>query len=291
MRNLRLALAGLVGLSTIGVATLTSGLAANAASTSLATCKTTIASHEYAKGKLTVATDNPTYTPWFVNNKPTNAKGYESAFVYALASVLGVSQSNVQWVTEPFNASYTPGTKKFDFDINEISYTPARARVVTFSHSYYDVQQSIVALKTSKIVTHHSPADLKTYQYGDQIGTTGLLYIAEHIKPTKSARVYSTLANSISALQNGQIDALVIDTPTGQYMAAAQITDKNKKPDATQVGQFPSVGEHYGLLFQKNNPLVGCVNVAIATLKMNGTLKMLQNRWLNIYTSVPTIKP
>ena len=291
MRNLRLALAGLVGLSTIGVATLASGLAANAASTSLATCKSTIASHEYAKGKLTVATDNPTYTPWFVNNKPTNAKGYESAFVYALASVLGVSKSNVQWVTEPFNASYTPGTKKFDFDINEISYTPARAKVVTFSNSYYDVQQSIVALKTNKIVNHHSPADLKTYQYGDQIGTTGLLYIAEHIKPTKSARVYSTLANSISALQNGQIDALVIDTPTGQYMAAAQITDKNKKPDATQVGQFPSVGEHYGLLFQKNNPLVGCVNVAIAALKTNGTLTMLQNRWLNIYTSVPAIKP
>ena len=291
MRNLRLALAGLVGLSTIGVATLSSGLAANAASTSLATCKSTFASHEYAKGKLTVATDNPTYTPWFVNNKPTNAKGYESAFVYALASVLGVSKSNVQWVTEPFNASYTPGTKKFDFDINEISYTPARAKVVTFSNSYYDVQQSIVALKTNKIVNHHSPADLKTYQYGDQIGTTGLLYIAEHIKPTKSARVYSTLANSISALQNGQIDALVIDTPTGQYMAAAQITDKNKKPDATQVGQFPSVGEHYGLLFQKNNPLVGCVNVAIAALKTNGTLTMLQNRWLNIYTSVPAIKP
>ena len=291
MRNFRLALAGLVGLSTIGVATISSGPAANAASTSLATCKTTIASQEYAKGKLTVATDNPTYTPWFVNNQPSNGKGYESAFVYALASVLGVAKSNVQWVTEPFNASYTPGAKKFDFDINEISYTAARAKVVTFSKSYYDVQQSIVALKTNRIVLHHTPSDLKTYQYGDQIGTTGLLYIVEHLKPTKSARVYPTLNNAISALQNGQIDGLVIDTPTGQYMASAQITDKNKKLDATQVGQFPSVGEHYGLLFQKNNPLVSCVNVAIAALKMNGTLTRLQNKWLNIYTSVPVIKP
>ncbi len=291
MRNFRLALAGLVGLSTIGVATISSGPAANAAATSLATCKTTIASQEYAKGKLTVATDNPTYTPWFVNNQPSNGKGYESAFVYALASVLGVAKSNVQWVTEPFNASYTPGAKKFDFDINEISYTAARAKVVTFSKSYYDVQQSIVALKTNRIVLHHTPSDLKTYQYGDQIGTTGLLYIVEHLQPTKSARVYPTLNNAISALQNGQIDGLVIDTPTGQYMASVQITDKNKKLDATQVGQFPSVGEHYGLLFQKNNPLVSCVNVAIAALKMNGTLTRLQNKWLNIYTSVPVIKP
>ena len=291
MRNFRLALAGLVGLSTIGVATLSSGLSANAAAYSLATCKTTIASQEYAKGKLTVATDNPTYTPWFVNNSPSNGKGYESAFVYALASVLGVAQSHVQWVTEPFNASYTPGAKKFDFDINEISYTAARAKVVTFSKSYYDVQQSVVALKTNRIVLHHTPTDLKTYQYGDQIGTTGLLYIDENLRPTKSARVYPTLNNAISALQNGQIDGLVIDTPTGQYMASAQITDKNKKLDATQVGQFPSVGEHYGLLFQKNNPLASCVNVAIAALKTNGTLTKLQNKWLNIYTSVPVIKP
>ncbi len=291
MRNLRIALAGLVGVSTIGVATLSSGLAANASSYSLATCKTTIAAQEYAKGKLTVATDNPVYSPWFVNNKPTNGKGYESALVYAIAKTLGVSTSNVNWVTEPFDSSYTPGTKKFDFDINEISYTAARAMVVTFSNSYYDVQQSIVALKTNRIVKHHTRADLKTYQYGDQIGTTGLSFINSFIKPTKAARVYSTLDQAVAQLQNGRIDALVIDTPTGQYMASAQITDKNKKLIATQVGQFPSVGEHYGLLFQKNSPLAGCVNVALAALKTDGTLTKLQNKWLNIYTSVPVIKP
>jgi polar amino acid transport system substrate-binding protein len=293
MRNLRLALAGLMGVSVLGVASLSTGVAASAANTrpSLATCKTTISSHEYAKGKLTVATDNPVYTPWFVNNKPSNGQGYESALVYALANVLGVSKKNVQWVTEPFDASFTPGSKKFDFDINEISYTAARAKVVTFSKSYYDVQQSIVALKTNKIVKSHSPAQLKTYQYGDQIGTTGLAYITKYLKPTKSTRVYSTLANAISALQNGQIDALVIDTPTGQYMASAQITDKNKKLVATQVGQFPSVGEHYGLLFQKNAPLVACINAAFTALKTNGIIARLQNKWLGIYTGVPLIKP
>lgn len=288
MRRLRFSAAALV------VTTVFTGLSvasASATTPTLATCQSTINSQEYAKGDLTVATDNPVYTPWFVNNKPSNQQGYESAVAYAIAKALGVSASHVKWVTEPFDASYTPGAKKFDFDINEISYTADRAKAVTFSNSYYDVQQSIVALKGSKIVTAHSAADLKNYQYGDQVGTTGLSFINDQIKPTKPARVYSTLDEAVAALQTHQIDAIVIDTPTGQYMASSQIVDKNNKPIATQVGQFPSVGEHYGLLFQKNNPLAACVNVAIASLRANGTLAALTNKWLGIYTSVPTLEP
>jgi polar amino acid transport system substrate-binding protein len=292
MRHFRIARAGLMGATALTAVTLSSPVLANAAGApSLATCKTTIASHEYTKGNLTVATDNPVYTPWFVDNSPSNGKGYESAVVYAIAEVLGVAKSDVTWVTEPFDNSYTPGPKPFDFDINEISYTAARAKAVTFSNSYYDVQQSIVALKNSKIAKDHSLSQLKNYLYGDQIGTTGLAYINNYIKPTKPARVYSTLDQAVLALQTGQIDAIVIDTPTGQYMASSQIVNAKKKLIATQVGQFPSVGEHYGLLFTKNNAMVGCINTALATLKSNGTLASLQKKWLGIYTSVPTIKP
>jgi polar amino acid transport system substrate-binding protein len=265
--------------------------AATSTQPTLAQCQSLVSSQEVTKGTLTVATDNPVYTPWFVNNTPSNGQGYESAVAYAIASTLGISKSHVKWVTEPFDASYTPGKKSFDFDINEISVTPARATAVTFSNSYYSVQQSIIALKTDKIVKDHSPSQLRNYQYGDQIGTTGLAYINTYIKPTKPARVYSTLDQAVAALQNGQIDALVTDTPTGQYMATAQIVNRKNQLVATQVGQFPSVGEHYGLLFQKNDPLVSCVNVALSTLSSNGTLTKLQNKWLGIYTSVPAIKP
>jgi polar amino acid transport system substrate-binding protein len=291
MRTVRLALVGVLGASLLTGFTLTSGALAQAASPSeLAKCKTTILSQEVTKGTLTVATDNPGYTPWFVNNTPTNGKGYESAVAYAIASELGIKAKNVKWVVEPFDSSYLAGKKSFDFDINEISYTAARAQAVTFSVSYYDVQQSIVALKTDAIVKKHSPKQLKSYLYGDQIGTTGLAYINDYIKPTKAARVYSTLDQAVLALQTGQIDAIVIDTPTGQYMASAQIV-KNKKLVATQVGQFPSVGEHYGLLFTKGDPLVGCVNTALKAMKANGTLAALQKKWLGIYTDVPKIKP
>ncbi|MGB8195510.1 MAG: ABC transporter substrate-binding protein [Acidimicrobiales bacterium] len=295
MRNLRLTLAGLVTLATIGTVSLSTGLSATASSLpTLASCKTSINADEYTKGHLTVATDTPAYTPWFVNNTPSNGKGYESGVTYAIAKELGVKKSNVVWVHEPFNASFSPGVKKFDFDINEISYTSQRAKVVTFSSGYYDVQQSIIALKGSKIVKDHTPAELKTYQYGDQIGTTGLLYIDQKIKPTKAPHVYNTLALAATALETGQIDAIILDTPDGQYMAspgAGEVTNSKGKTIAVQVGQFPSTGEHYGLLFQKGDKLVGCVNAAIAALKSNGTLAALQTKWLSIYNSVPVIKP
>jgi polar amino acid transport system substrate-binding protein len=239
----------------------------------------------YTKGALTVATDNPVYTPWFVSNKPTNGQGYESAVAYAIAAQMGFKKSQVTWVTEPFSSSYAPGPKKFDFDINEISYTPQRAQAVTFSASYYDVQQAIVALKGTAIVTKHTPAELKNYLYGDQVGTTGLTYITNDIQPTAQPRVFDTLSEVSAALEAHRIDALITDTPTAQYMASAQLKH------AVLVAQFPSVGEHYGLLFHLGNPLVNCVNKAIAALKANGTLQRLQQKYLKIYLTFPTVQP
>ena len=251
-----------------------------------ASCTRSGLSHLLFKpGVLTVATDNPVYTPWFVDNTPSNGKGYESAVAYAVAAQLGFSRSQVVWVHEPFNSVYAPGPKAFDFDINEVSYTPQRAQAVTFSNSYYAVQQSIVALKGTAIVTKHSPAQLKTYVYGDQIGTTGLTYINSDIQPTRQPLVFNTLALAASALEAHRIDALVTDTPTAQYMASAQIKH------AVLVAQFPSVGEHYGLVFAKGNKLVACVNKALATLTSNGTLAALQKRYLGVYLHFPTIKP
>jgi polar amino acid transport system substrate-binding protein len=239
----------------------------------------------YQKGALTVATDKPAYPPWFENNNPANGKGYESAVAYAVAKQLGFKASQVHWAYEPFNDSYAPGPKKFDFDINEISYTAQRAQAVSFSNSYYDVQQALIALKGTPIATKHSPAQLKTYVYGDQIGTTSLQFITSQIQPTSTPKVFQTLNVVKEALQTHQIDAFVTDTPTAQYISSSEI------PHSEMVAQFPSTGEHYGLLFTKGNPLVSCVNKALATLRSNGTLAALQKQYLQIYLSVPTIKP
>jgi polar amino acid transport system substrate-binding protein len=239
----------------------------------------------YTKGVLTVATDKPAYPPWFVSNDPANGKGYESAVAYAVAAQLGFKKSQVKWAYEPFNNSYAPGPKKFDFDINEVSVTPQRAQAVTFSTSYFDVDQALVALKGTPIVTKHTPADLKTYVFGDQIGTTSLAFINSQIQPTQTPKVYESLNDVKQGLQTHQIAALVADTPTAQYISSSEI----KK--SVLVGQFPSSGEHFGLLFHKGDPLVGCVDKALATLHHNGTLAALQKKYLQVYLSVPTLQP
>ena len=278
--------AGLAGCASEGSSSSSSSAPAGGTSSSAAASCTNsaIQGQLFAKGQLTVATDKPVYPPWFADNKPTNGQGYESAVAYAVAAQLGFSKSQVTWAYEPFDSSYAPGPKKFDFDINEISYSAARAQAVTFSDSYYDVQQALVALKNSPIVSKHGPADLKSSVFGDQVGTTSLTFINSQIQPAKTPKVFETLNDVKQALQTRQIAALVTDTPTAEFITT-------EIPHSVVVAQFPSTGEHYGLLFAKGNPLVACVNKALATLKGNGTLAKLTARYLKDFTSVPTIKP
>ena len=279
-----IALTGAVGAMSAGAAT-SSHASAPRSLPSLSQCQHQVKALTFTRGALTVGTDDPVYPPWFESNSPTNGRGYESAVTYAVASLLGFSHKQVSWTYEPFSSSYAPGPKRFDFDINEISWTALRAKVVTFSISYYNVTQSIVTIKGDPVVHQHTPSELRTYQYGDQKGTTGLAYIYKYIKPTKQPLVFPTLEIAVQRLQVKGYDALVVDTPDGQYMATQQLKD------GVQVGQFPSTGEHYSLLFQKGNKLVGCVDAAIHHLTVDGQLAGLQKKWLGIYTRIPTIKP
>jgi polar amino acid transport system substrate-binding protein len=246
-------------------------------------------------GMLTVGTDNPAYPPWYAGgskssfwkiNDPSNGKGFEPAVAYAVAAKLGFPRNRVKWVYVPFNRSYAPGPKNFDFDINQISYPPARAKVVSFSDSYYDVNQAIVVLKGKPISRVRSIAGLKPYKLGAQLGTTSYQFINGTVKPSKSPAVFPQNAAAVQALKNGQIDGLVVDLPTAFYVTAAQV------PNSKILGQFPTEtgGEHFGVVLAKGNPLVTCVNRALASLKASGTLKKIQQQWLAKATGAPVLK-
>jgi polar amino acid transport system substrate-binding protein len=206
------------------------------------------------QGKLTVGTDNPAYPPWFGGaeghgwkvSDPYSGKGYESAVAYAVAKQLGFSKAQVNWVYTPFNKAFAPGKKRFDFDINQISYTPARAKVVTFSSSYYDVNQAIVVLKGTKIASVRSLAGLRGYKFGVQIGTTSYRAILDQIRPAAKAQVYDTNDKAVFALKTKQIDALVVDLPTAFYVTAVQV------PNGKILGQLPAApgGEHFGMVLK-----------------------------------------
>lgn len=238
------------------------------------------------EGTLTVGADNPAFPPWFgyqekppkpwKTSNPYNGKGYESAVVYAIASQLGFTKAQVVWTAVPFNNSYKPGKKAFDFYITQVSYTPERAQAVDFSRGYYFVNQSVVARKGTAIAKAKTIAALKPYRLGAQVGTTSYTYITRHIRPSSSPRVYDTNDAAIQALKNGQIDGIVVDLPTAFFVVAVQLDD------GVIVGKLPTKGtkERFGLVFQKGNTLRSCVDRAIGNLWANGTIKRLQTLYL-----------
>jgi polar amino acid transport system substrate-binding protein len=242
----------------------------------------------FKRGVLTIATDSPAFEPWFKNNNPSNGKGFEGAVAYAVAGKLGFGRSKVDWVKEPFNNSYAPGRKSFDFDINQISITPARAKRVDFSTGYYVADQAVIVLKSSKYAHATSFADLKSATVGAQVGTTSLTAAQDQIAPSTQVQIYDDTSAATQALRNGQLDALVVDLPTAFYITAAQMNGKG-----VIAGEFPAAkgaAEKFGMLFEKGNPLVGCVDLALAELRKNGKLDALRKQWLSNDVKVPVLR-
>jgi polar amino acid transport system substrate-binding protein len=228
-------------------------------------------------GRLTIATDDPVYPPWFADNKPSNGQGFEGAVAAAVASQLGYQPSQVTWARATFNAAIAPGKKSFDFDINEFSITDERKQAVDFSTPYYDVTQAVITIKGSKIVGARSLADLRQAKLGVQVGTTSYTAITQVIKPSVSPQVYNNTDDARKALQNRQIDGLVVDLPTAFYITSAELDD------GVIVGQVPQPAgqpEQFGLLLDKGSPLTGCVSRAVDALRGAGTLDRLTQKWL-----------
>jgi polar amino acid transport system substrate-binding protein len=236
-------------------------------------------------GKLTVATDSPAFPPYFEDDDPTNGQGFESAVAYAIADELGFEEADVEWVVEPFNSSYAPGPKDFDFDVNQISITPKRAEQVDFSSPYYEAEQAIVVNKDSEYADASSLADFADATIGVQIGTTSQEAVEAEIQPTETPQVFDTSNDVVSALENGQVDAVVVDVPTAYFLTATQI------PDATTVGQFPAPGgDQWGALLEKDSPLTDCVSFAIDELSASGELADIEAEWMSEATKAPVLE-
>ena len=237
-----------------------------------------------AEGKLTIATGNPAYGPWVENDKPESKEGFEAAVAYAVAGALGFSDENVTWVRTGFDEAIQPGAKNFDFNLQQYTITEERKKTVSFSDPYYVTNQAIVGLADSAAAGAKSIADLKGVKFGAQASTTSLDFINEVLKPDTEPYVYEDNAGAKAALEAKQIDAIVVDLPTAFYIAAVEIEG------ASVNGQFPATsGDEFGLLFDLDNPLVTCVNEALATIKGDGTLDGIVQTWLADKTNAPVI--
>ena len=237
-------------------------------------------------GTLTIATDDPAFEPWFVDNDPSNGKGFESAVAYAVAEQMGFERDQVEWTKVPFNTSYQPGKKAFDFDINQISITKDRQQAVDFSKPYYSAAQAIIVRSDSKFADAKSLDDFRTASLGAQIGTTSLKAI-ESLETQDAPLVYDDTTKAALALANGQVDGIVADLPSAFYLVAAELED------ATIAGQFDFDGgepEQFGLLLEKGSKLTSCVDEAVAALTEDGTLADLEQEWLAESQDVPVLK-
>jgi len=238
----------------------------------------------HTPGTLTVATDDPAYPPYFEENEPANGKGFESAVAYAIGKQLGYPKSKIVWTTEPFDSSYAPGPKSFDFDLNEITITPTREKAVDFSAPYYRAQQAVVALEGSEAAKAESLAELQGTKFGVQINTTSLQAVEEEIEPSSQPEVFNSSGDVVTALKNGQVEAVVVDLPTALYLTEAQVEN------ATIVGQFGRpTGEEWGALLAKESPLTSCVSEAIEALEASGELEEITQRWMSQAAEAPQL--
>lgn len=238
----------------------------------------------FTPGQLTVATSDPVFPPWMMDNDPSNGEGFESALVYAIAEKMGFAPEDVVWVRETFDQAIAPGAKNYDFGIQQISVTEERAQIATFSDVYYQPQKAVVAMPGSPVAEAESFADLREVRWGVMIGTTDLDYV-EQIIGVENAAVYNDQASMFQALQGNQIDAVATELPTALYLTAVQVPDAEiaaiLTPDENDYG--------HGLIFEQGSELVGWVNEAIAELKADGTIDALVEEYLIANPDLPVI--
>ena len=177
-----------------------------------------------------------------------------------MAEQLGFSADQIEFVPVPFNKSFAPGPKDFDFVVQQISYSDKRAEAVDFSESYYDVNQALVSVKGSAIEGATTLAELQAAKLGAPLGTTSFDYIEQNIQPSEEPAVYNDLNGAVQALKNGQVDGIVVDLPTAFFVTAVQI------PKGVIVGQFPTVGaqEYFALALEKGAAFTECVDLRTA---------------------------
>jgi len=257
------------------------GLASCGGSESSSACPT------ISEGKLTIATGTPAFEPWVVNDAPESGEGFEAAIAYAVADELGYTNENIVWVRTGFDEAVQPGAKNFDFNLQQYSITEERKATVSFSEPYYSTNQAVVGFADSPVASATKLSELKELKFGAQSGTTSLDFILNVIKPTNEPFIYDDNAGAKAALEAKQIDAIVVDLPTAFYISAVEIEGSKV------IGQFPLsdavAADNFGLLFDKDNKLVDCVNTALATLKESGKLAEIEKTWLADKTNAPVI--
>jgi polar amino acid transport system substrate-binding protein len=274
--------AALIVASLAGCAGSSSGGASSSATSASTSTSTAAALQTVTPGKLTVATGEPAYSPWVIDNKPENGEGFESAVAYAVAAKLGYAKSDVVWTRTTFDSAIAPGPKTFDFNLQQFSITDQRKKAVDFSAPYYTTSQAIVTSKGSDAASVTTIAGLKDVTIGVAQGTTTYTLLKKDVGGSK-IQVFNSNDDAVLALKSGQVDAIATDLPTAFYLADSEV--KN----GVVSGQFSDTtgGDQFGLVLPKDSPNTTAVSAAVTAITSDGELKALTDKWLSTSVDVP----
>jgi polar amino acid transport system substrate-binding protein len=278
------------------VAALTAGLAAAALTLAACTPAAEAPVEEPAEGeltglvtegKLTIATGEPAYFPYVIDDAPESGEGFEAAIAYAVAEELGFAAEDVVWVRTSFEAAIQPGPKDFDFNLQQYTITDERAANVDFSSPYYSTPQAVVTVEGSPAAEAGSLADLEGLLVGAATGTTSFTAIEEQIAPTAGAQAFNTNDDAVLALQNGTVDAIVVDLPTAFFLTGVILDG------GVLLGQLPAdagISDEWGLVLAKDSPLTAAVTAAVDALRDSGRLAEIADEWLGADAGAPILQ-
>jgi len=238
------------------------------------------------EGKLTIATGNPAYYPWVLNDAPESGEGFEAAVAYAVAEEMGFAAGDVVWVRTSFDEAIQPGPKNFDMNMQQYSITAERDAFVDFSAPYYAAPMAV--LVAPGVEAEPTLEALRELKWGAVGTTTAVPKLLNTIQPSSDPLLYGDNADINAAMSARQIDAALFDLPTALFLSAVMIEG------SSVVGQFPADREEnpdlFGMLMEEGNPLKECVDAALAALTESGELAAIEAEWLQDATGVPLIE-
>ena len=239
-----------------------------ASSASSAAASTSAAAGELTTveaGKLTMAT-NATFPPYEMTTDAGEFEGIDIETAQAIADKLGLE---LQIDDMDFDAALLSVQQgKADIVMAGVTVTDERKAVMDFSDSYATGIQSIIVPEGSDIA---SPDDLAGKKIGTQRGTTGYIYCTDDFGED-SVVAYDNGLTAVQALNNGQVDAVVIDNaPAKEYVAANP---------GLKVLETSYAEEDYAIGMAKGSSLEDVVNAALEELKADGTLQSIVDKYI-----------
>jgi polar amino acid transport system substrate-binding protein len=230
-------------------------------------------------GTLTVGTELPAPPFWIGKDYDSLTGGFEVDLSKEIGKRLGLN--TVKYVEMPFSGLVAGQQCPCDINFSQVTRTEERDQVVDFTEPYFDSNQGILARKG---VTVNSLADAKNLKWGAQLNTTGISFITDTIQPATEAQVFDRTVDAFQALNAGQIDAVLLDTPI-----VLGAVDAGQVPNAEVVGQFKT-GEVYAAVLNRGSPNLEAFNTVIRQLKSEGFVDQLYQKYFAEQAAVKVIE-